>query len=225
MSIGTSKARSLATKQPRFERSLLFDPLSARPREKTARLPLVLLTLCKGTRADLRLLTRVPARWAVPRRPNDVARAVLAASTWSVLALTCHIELSVQAHYAESITPGTELCPLFKDVFGFHWKDESRHVVLDELEWKDEHATLSPDAQDEAVNDLIALVAAVDGLLQAQAAAGVQNRRPRTRSTSSAAPPSRSATKRRRESRARRSAPTGGSTSSRACRTGTSASC
>jgi hypothetical protein len=99
---------------------------------------------------------------------------VLAASTWSVLALTCHIELSVQAHYAESIAPGTELCPLFKDVFGFHWKDESRHVVLDELEWKDEHATLSPDAQDEAVNDLIALVAAVDGLLQAQAAADAE---------------------------------------------------
>ncbi len=100
-----------------------------------------------------------------------MARAVLAASTWSVLALTCHIELFVQAHYAESIGPRDELCPLFKDVFKFHWKDESRHVVLDELEWQDEHARLSPAERDQAVNDLIALVAAVDGILQAQAQA------------------------------------------------------
>ena len=106
--------------------------------------------------------------------PNDVARAVLGASTWSVLALTAHIELFVQAHYAESIAPGDELCPLFKDVFKFHWRDESRHVVLDELEWKDEHARLSPDQRDQAVTDLIALVAAVDGLLQAQAAADAE---------------------------------------------------
>jgi hypothetical protein len=103
--------------------------------------------------------------------PNDVARAVLAASTWSVLALTCHIELFVQQHYAESIGPREELCPLFRDVFKFHWRDESRHVVLDELEWKSEHAKLSPPELDRAVNDLIALVGAVDGILQAQAAA------------------------------------------------------
>ena len=103
--------------------------------------------------------------------PNDVARAVLAASTWSVLALTCHIELFVQSHYVESIVKGADLCPLFKDVFMYHWKDESQHVVLDELEWKDEHARLSPGQRDLAVDDLIALVAAVDGILQAQSAA------------------------------------------------------
>jgi hypothetical protein len=73
-------------------------------------------------------------------------------------------------HYAESIAPREELCPLFRDVFKFHWRDESRHVVLDELEWKNEHAKLSPIELDRAVHDLIALVAAVDGILQAQAA-------------------------------------------------------
>lgn len=103
--------------------------------------------------------------------PNDVARAVLAASTWSVLALTCHIELFVQAHYAETIGPRDDLCPLFRDIFKFHWKDESQHVVLDELEWKDEHSRLSAAERDNSVNDLIALVAAVDGILQAQSAA------------------------------------------------------
>jgi hypothetical protein len=112
-----------------------------------------------------------PAGYRQSANPNDVARAVLSASTWSVLALTCHIELFVQAHYAESIAPREELCPLYKDVFRFHWKDESRHVVLDELEWKNEHGKLSPAQRDRAVDDLIALVGAVDGILQAQSAA------------------------------------------------------
>jgi hypothetical protein len=122
-------------------------------------------------RMEAMMDSRLPAGYRQVADPNDVARAVLAASTWSVLALTCHIELFVQAHYAQSIASHEELCPLFRDVFKFHWKDESRHVVLDELEWKNEHAKLSPIERERAVNDLIALVAAVDGILQAQAAA------------------------------------------------------
>ena len=122
-------------------------------------------------RMETMIGSRLPEGYRQVANPNDVARAVLAASTWSVLALTCHIELFVQAHYAQSIAPREELCPLFRDVFKFHWKDEGRHVVLDEVEWKNEHAKLTPLERDRAVNDLIALVAAVDGILQAQAAA------------------------------------------------------
>jgi hypothetical protein len=103
-----------------------------------------------------------------------VARAVLAASTWSVLALTCHIELFVQSHYVESIVTTADLCPLFKDVFMYHWKDESQHVVLDELEWKDEHARLSPAQRDLAVDDLVSLVGAVDSILQRQSVADAE---------------------------------------------------
>jgi hypothetical protein len=122
-------------------------------------------------RIETMMGSQLPAGYRQVADPNEVARAVLAASTWSVLALTCHIELFVQTHYAQSIAPREELCPLFKDVFKFHWMDESRHVVLDELEWKAEHAKLSPAECDQAVNDLIALVAAVDAILQAQSAA------------------------------------------------------
>jgi hypothetical protein len=122
-------------------------------------------------RIETMMGTRLPAGYRQVADPNDVARAVLAASTWAVLALTCHIELFVQTHYVQSIAPREELCPLFKDVFKFHWKDESRHVVLDELEWEAEHAKLTPGERDQAVNDLIALVAAVDAILQAQSAA------------------------------------------------------
>ena len=125
-------------------------------------------------RMEVMIGEQMPAGYRQMANPSDVARAVLAASTWAVLALTCHIELFVQSHYAESISKTADLCPLFKDVFLYHWKDESQHVVLDELEWKDEHERLSPAQHDVAVDDLIALVAAVDGILQAQSAADVE---------------------------------------------------
>jgi len=103
--------------------------------------------------------------------PNDVAHVVLERSTWSVLALTCHIELFTLAHYKRSIEPDATLSPLFKDVLMFHWKEESQHAVLDELEWRREDKTLSPAERTQAVGDLLSLVSAVDGILQLQAAA------------------------------------------------------
>ena len=110
----------------------------------------------------------MPAGYSFVPQPNDVASAVLSKSTWSVLALTCLIELFTQAHYRASIEPDSELSPLFKDVFLFHWKEESQHAILDELEWQRENAKLTPQARDAAVDDMIALVGAVDGILQAQ---------------------------------------------------------
>ena len=104
-------------------------------------------------------------------QPDEVATAVLSKSTWSVLALTCHIELFTQAHYRQSIEPTPKLSPIFKDVFRFHWKEESQHAILDELEWRREDRKLTPHERDLAVDDFIALVGAVDGLLQLQAAA------------------------------------------------------
>jgi hypothetical protein len=113
----------------------------------------------------------MPAGYQFLPQPNDVAAVVLGKSTWSVLALTCMIELFTQAHYRSSIEPDDDLSPLWKDVFLFHWKEESQHAILDELEWKREDAKLSPQQRDAAVDDLIALAAAVDGILQGQAAA------------------------------------------------------
>jgi hypothetical protein len=103
--------------------------------------------------------------------PNEVARAVLGKSTWAVLALTCLIELFTQTHYVESIAPDEQLSPLFKDVFRFHWMEESQHAILDEIEWRAEDAALSPEQRTKAVTDLLDLVGAVDGILQAQSSA------------------------------------------------------
>lgn len=113
----------------------------------------------------------MPPGYRFTAEPNEVARAVLGRSTWAVLALTCHIELFTQAHYRASIEPEGRLCELWKDVFLFHWREESQHAVIDELEWRREDARLVGEERDRAVDDLIALVGAVDGILQAQAAA------------------------------------------------------
>jgi hypothetical protein len=120
-------------------------------------------------RIEAMIAPGMPAGYAFQPQPNDVARAVLAASTWAVLGLTCHIELFTQAHYRSSIETDANLDPLWKDVFLFHWREESQHAILDELEWVREDAKLSAGERDKAVDDLIALVGAVDGILQAQA--------------------------------------------------------
>jgi hypothetical protein len=102
---------------------------------------------------------------------NGVAHAVLGKSTWAVLALTLDIELFTQLHYRQSIEPDAELSELFKDVFLYHWKEESQHAILDELEWVRHDAGLTAEQRDRAVDEFIELVAAVDGILQAQAKA------------------------------------------------------
>jgi len=111
----------------------------------------------------------MPEGYTFLPQPNDVAAAVLGKSTWAVLALTCHIELFTQTHYRRSIDPDASLSELYKDVFLFHWKEESQHAILDELEWTRENAKLTAEERDRAVDDLIALVAAVDGVLNLQA--------------------------------------------------------
>jgi hypothetical protein len=113
----------------------------------------------------------MPAGYQFLPQPNDVAQAVLGASTWAVLGLTLDIELFTQLHYRESIHPDTDLSDLWKDVFLFHWKEESQHAVMDEMEWLRENEKLTPAQRDAAVDDLIGLVGAVDGILQAQSKA------------------------------------------------------
>ena len=114
---------------------------------------------------------QMPAGYTFPPQPNDVATAVLSKSTWAVLALILDIEMFTLLHYRESIDPDTQLSDLFKDVFRFHWKEESQHAIMDELEWKRHDATLTPAQRDQAVDEFIELVGAVDGILQAQAQA------------------------------------------------------
>jgi len=111
----------------------------------------------------------MPAGYLMTAQSNAVAQAVLGKSTWAVLALTLDIELFTLAHYRASIEPDANASPLWKDVFLFHWREESQHAILDELEFVAENARIGAAERDAAVDDLIALVGAVDGILQAQA--------------------------------------------------------
>ncbi len=111
----------------------------------------------------------MPAGYRFDVDPNAVAGVVLGKSTWAVLALTLDIELFTQSHYRQSIESDGELSELFKDVFLYHWREECQHAILDELEWVRHDATVTDAERDQAVTEFIELVAAVDGILQAQA--------------------------------------------------------
>jgi hypothetical protein len=119
-------------------------------------------------RIDAMIGEVLPAGYRFDIDPNGVAHAVLGKSTWAVLALTLDIELFTQLHYRQSIENGAGLSELFKDVFLFHWREESQHATLDELEWVRNDAGLTAEERDRAVDEFIELVAAVDGILQAQ---------------------------------------------------------
>jgi hypothetical protein len=122
-------------------------------------------------RLEAQMNRDMPEGYEQTANANDVARVVLGKSTWAVMALTLDIELFVQAHYRASIERQADICPLWKDVFLFHWREESQHAILDELEFVAEDRRLDAPQRSAAVDDLIGLVGAVDGILQAQAAA------------------------------------------------------
>lgn len=120
-------------------------------------------------RLETMMAAGMPAGYRLVPQPNEVARAVLSKGNWAVLALTLDIELFSLSHYRASIEPDAALSELWKDVFRYHWIEESQHVTLDELEWRRVHAECSEAERDQGVTELIELVAAVDGLVQLQA--------------------------------------------------------
>jgi SAM-dependent methyltransferase len=125
-------------------------------------------------RIERMIASTMPPGYKFLPEPNAVAAAVLSKSTWAVLGMTLMIELFTQTHYLKSIQPDSQLSPLFKDVFLYHWKEESQHARIDELEWVRENAGLSAEERNQAVDDMIELVGAVDGIVRAQAAADVE---------------------------------------------------
>jgi hypothetical protein len=125
-------------------------------------------------RIEPMMAVRMPEGYKFLHQPDAVAAAVLDKSTWAVLALILEIELFTQEHYRQSIEPDENLSPLFKDIFFFHMKEETTHALMDELEWPREDKKLTPTERDRAINELIELVTAVDGILQAQSKADVE---------------------------------------------------
>ena len=113
----------------------------------------------------------MPPGYSFAWDPNEIAGAVLSKCSWAVLGLTLHIELFTQAHYRESIHGDPELSQLARDIFRFHWREECQHAVIDELEWRRVNDALAQPERDQAVDELIDLVDAVDAIVQTQAGA------------------------------------------------------
>jgi hypothetical protein len=125
-------------------------------------------------RIEKMMANGMPEGYRFLPEPNEVAAAVLQKSTWAVMALIFEIELFTQEHYKQSIGPDENLSQLYKDVFLFHWKEETTHAIMDELEWPRVDKNLTASERDQAVDEVIELVAAVDGILQSQSAADVE---------------------------------------------------
>jgi hypothetical protein len=125
-------------------------------------------------RLDVLAGSVMPGEYRFMANPDEVAGFVLGKSTWSILALVCHIEIFTQVHYRQSIAPDEHLSPLYKDVFLFHWKEESQHAIIDELEWRRADALATEDERDVAVDDLISLIEGVDRILELQAQADTE---------------------------------------------------
>jgi hypothetical protein len=124
-------------------------------------------------RIEPMLAVGMPKGYRFLHQPDAVAAEVLKKSTWAVLAVILEIELFTQEHYRQSIEKDEKLDPLYKDIFFFHMKEETTHALMDELEWPLEDKKLTPKERDRGVDELIELVAAVDGILQAQSKADV----------------------------------------------------
>jgi hypothetical protein len=113
----------------------------------------------------------MPPGWRFVADPDVAAAMVIGRSPWAMRAMVCLTELLAQTHYRHSIEPDHALDPLWKDLFLFHWREEASYATADEIAWRREDARLGAVARDRAVGDLITLIGALDGLLEAQAKA------------------------------------------------------
>jgi len=106
---------------------------------------------------------------------NEAASIVLGRHRGAVLLLTAAIEWFTQHHYLSAMKDSDELDPLTREIFRNHWMEEAQHAQLDHLEAVRLFKELSQAGRDEAIEDLIWLLAAVDGLLQRQAGHDLAN--------------------------------------------------
>jgi hypothetical protein len=110
----------------------------------------------------------------IPGR-EEVARVILGKSRLCSLLLTSMIEWFTQSHYVEHVRDSTGLDELFRDLLKFHWLDEAQHAKLDSLVINEIVGTLSLAERERAVDELLELGGAIDGLLAQQAELDVES--------------------------------------------------
>jgi hypothetical protein len=103
---------------------------------------------------------------------DDVAGFVLQKSQLCVLLLTSMLEWTTQHHYVDIFRSAEErevLDPTFVAIFKAHWVEEAQHTKLDHLEILRAAEGTSAEEREAAVDQLLEIGGAFDGLLQAQA--------------------------------------------------------
>jgi hypothetical protein len=103
----------------------------------------------------------------IPGR-EEVAEAVLGKSPLTALLLTSMIEWFTQKHYLEHVRDDTNLDGLFRDILKFHWIDEAQHAKADSLMMAEVAAGMTEEERERAVDELLELGMAVDGMLAQQ---------------------------------------------------------
>ena len=104
----------------------------------------------------------------IPAR-EEVARMVLSKSRLCSYLLTSMIEWLTQLHYLEHVRDRGELDGLFRDLVRYHWMDEAQHAKIDSLLIDEITQEIAEEDRESAVDELLELGGAVDGLLSTQA--------------------------------------------------------
>jgi len=104
----------------------------------------------------------------IPAR-EEVARVVLSKSRLCSYLLTSMIEWFTQLHYVEHVRDRGELDGLFRDLVKYHWMDEAQHAKIDSLLIDEITREISEGDREMAVDELLELGGAIDGLLSQQA--------------------------------------------------------
>ena len=99
---------------------------------------------------------------------EEVAKIVLGKSPLAALLLTSLIEWFTQLHYVEHVRDSSGLDPLFHDILRFHWIDEAQHAKADSVLINELAGDLSAAQREAAVDELLELGMAIDGLLAQQ---------------------------------------------------------
>ena len=104
----------------------------------------------------------------IPAR-EEVARMVLSKSRLCSYLLTSMIEWFTQLHYVEHVRDRSELDGLFRDLVKYHWMDEAQHAKIDSLLIDEITREIGEGDREMAVDELLELGGAIDGLLSQQA--------------------------------------------------------
>ena len=103
----------------------------------------------------------------IPGR-EEVAKVVRSKSKLAVLILTSVIEWFTQLHYIEHVRDDSDLDGLFRDLLRFHWMEEAQHAKQDMLLISDLAEKLTLEERETAIDEVIELGGAIDGLLAQQ---------------------------------------------------------